>query len=417
MDANQFPQIREHLIQNICHLARTKYVYPEQGKKIAAAVEEKYLSGGYDTLLKEEDLAYQLTLDLERISNDQHWHVAYDPLGSPEEVDPEHENDPERMAGYLAKARRENFGFSKVEILEGNIGYISQNLFYPSEYGGETAIAAMNFVANCKALIFDIRANHGGYPSMVQLVISYLYDETPRLLNSLYYRPTNDTQQFWTFPTVPGKRLPQVPVFILTSRETASGAEEFAYNLKHLGRATIIGESTSGMAHPITKEFINDGFSIRIPYGRPINPVTQSDWEETGVIPHIKTHRKTALATAHLKALEVMRETAQNEEEKRSLEWMYEIVAIQYEPITIPVDALEKFIGEYQQREFLVKDGSLYYHHKGLEESWLMTPLSANRFHLDGLMKFDFQLDNKNNFSSIQISYQDRRPDVQLEKI
>jgi len=76
--------------------------------------------------------------------------------------------------------------------------------FFPASLGGETAAAAMNFLANTDALIIDLRQNGGGDPSMVAFLISYLFDgPDPVHLNDLYFRPTGETQQWWTLATFP----------------------------------------------------------------------------------------------------------------------------------------------------------------------------------------------------------------------
>ena len=192
---------------------------PKSVRRLPLKFKAKLEDGEYDDVTQESDLALRLTMDLRSISNDHHWSVVYDPKGAADQVDPENEADEDRMARYLEMARKTNYGFERVERLKGNIGYIDLRRFDPSEYGGETAVAAMNFVANCDALIIDLRQNHGGYPSMVQLITSYLYDPEPRHINTFYYRPTDDTQQFWTFPHVPGKRRPDIPVYVLISSD------------------------------------------------------------------------------------------------------------------------------------------------------------------------------------------------------
>ena len=100
----------------------------------------------------------------------------------------------------------------------------------------------MNFIANTNALIIDIRKCGGGNPGMVALVSSYLFDGEPIHLNNLYWRDEDFTQQYWTLPYVPGNRFVDKPVYVLISSFTFSAGEEFSYNLKHLERATLIGE-------------------------------------------------------------------------------------------------------------------------------------------------------------------------------
>lgn len=251
-----FPEIRQAVVQDIVKLTREKYVFADIAEEIAKHIQAKFEQGGYDDITDASGLAQKLTSDLRELSNDRHWSVIYNPRQEASYIDPEKEDDEMQLARWLERSRRSNFGFEKVERLKGNIGYIDLRQFVPSEHAGETAIAAMNFVAHCDALIFDLRQNHGGYPSMVQLIISYLVDPEPKHINTFYYRPTDDYQQFWTFPHVPGRRMPDIPVYVLTSKATGSGAEEFAYNLKNMERATIIGETTNGAAHPVTLEIV-----------------------------------------------------------------------------------------------------------------------------------------------------------------
>jgi hypothetical protein len=88
-------------------------------------------------------------------------------------------------------------------------------------------------------------------------------------------------------------------VYILTSKRTFSAAEEFTYNLQGLKRATVIGETTGGGAHPGRGYRINDHFMMFVPTGRAINPVTKTNWEGTGVKPDVEVPAEKALETAH----------------------------------------------------------------------------------------------------------------------
>src|SRR5262249_36093703 len=195
---------------------------------------------------------------------------------------------PEEQAHFREFLRTSNCGFEKIERLPGNVGYLEFRQFAPPGICADTASAAMNFLANADAVIIDLRRNGGGDPAMVALISSYLFDAEPVHLNDLYFRPDNSTRQWWTLPYVPGKRLgSKKDVFVLTSKRTFSAAEEFTYNLKSLNRATIVGETTGGGAHPGGSRRINDHFAIWVPSGRAINPITKTNWEGTGVTPDI----------------------------------------------------------------------------------------------------------------------------------
>ncbi len=119
---------------------------------------------------------------------------------------------------------------------------------------------------------------------MIAYVSSYLFDERVHL-NDLFWREPNRTDEFWTRPDVAGQEFGGTkPVFVLTSHATFSGGEEFAYNLQALKRATIVGETTGGGAHPVGLEFVAEHFVLQLPRGRAINPITKTNWESTGVV-------------------------------------------------------------------------------------------------------------------------------------
>ena len=124
----------------------------------------------------------------------------------------------------------------------------------------------MNFVGDSDVLIIDLRDNHGGAPRMAALISSYLFDE-PTHLDDIYDRTQNTTEQLWTFPYLPGKKLTGKPVSVLTSSATFSVAEQFSYDLKSLKRVTLIGETTGGGAHLVAPHRIDDHFFIRVPFG------------------------------------------------------------------------------------------------------------------------------------------------------
>ena len=185
--------------------------------------------------------------------------------------------------GDAGEENRNNYGFRKSELLPGNIGYIQFDMFQGSQQAQEAAAAALASVADCDALVFDLRENRGGSPQMIRFISSYLFDK-PTHLNSFYDRLSNKSSETWTLESVPGKRFPNdLPVYVLTSSLTGSAAEEFTYNLKNLGRATIVGERTVGAAHLVTERVINEQFLLRVPYARAYNPVTKDNWEGVGV--------------------------------------------------------------------------------------------------------------------------------------
>src|SRR5262249_61451610 len=123
---------------------------------------------------------------------------------------------------------------------------------------------------------------------------AYLFDHPEYLYNPR----ENTTEQSWTHSPVPGNKLADKPVYVMTSGRTFSGAEQFCYDLKMLKRATLVGETTGGGAHSGVFHRIDDHFGIGIPEAKAINPFSESDWEGTGVEPHVKVKAADALETA-----------------------------------------------------------------------------------------------------------------------
>jgi retinol-binding protein 3 len=205
--------------------------------------------------------------------------------------------------------------------LAGNVGYMKFNGFVSPEDGAYTVTAAMSFIANTDALIIDVRQNGGGSPEMVAFICSYLFPAEPGVhLNDLYDRPADSTRQNWTLPSVPGKRYLDKPVYVLTSSRTFSAAEEFTYNLKTQKRATIVGETTGGGAHPVNFRPVATNFAVTVPFARAINPVTKTNWEGTGVKPDREVPAADALKTAHIDALKKLIAGAEDAEQKEDLQ-------------------------------------------------------------------------------------------------
>jgi hypothetical protein len=279
------------------------YVFPETAKKMEEALRARQKNGAYDRVDDAEAFAKMLTDDLEEIGHDKHLRVNFVPRVLPK-------GEPERTSDAEARMRTQmennNCAFLKAERLSANIGYLKFNAFFDPAICGPTATAAMNFLGNVDAIIFDLRDNGGGDPKMIAFISTYLFDEVTHL-NDLYDRKKDATTQYWTLPYVPGKRLTGKPVFILTSKRTFSGAEEFSYNLKNLKRATIIGETTGGGAHPVSGHRIDDHFMIGVPFARAVNPLSKTNWEGTGVEPDVKVPADEALDVAKKMAAERIR--------------------------------------------------------------------------------------------------------------
>lgn len=296
------PEARKELVAGVAKALRDGYVFPKVGDEMAARVEKKLAAGEYDAIADEFSMARRLTDDLRAISRDKHLGVVFAP-SSPSADRPSVMPSGEEM-------RRENYMFRKAEYLPGNIGYLRFDLFMEEDGAKEAASAALAFLSNCDALIIDLRANGGGSPDMIRYITTYLVD-TRTHLNDMVDREGKVVEEYWTLDSVPGKRLaPDLPVFVLTSSRTFSGAEEFSYNLKNLKRATLVGETTGGGAHPVRGERVSDRFVVRVPFMRANNPISKTNWEGTGVDPDVKVPASDALERAQALAKEAIEKRA-----------------------------------------------------------------------------------------------------------
>ena len=281
------------VVERLAQIMDNNYVYPEKGKEMKELIQKKLKNGEYNQYNTTTQFASALQNDLRSVINDKHIRVAFDE----ERVKAIENRDP--------SGRRKaptNFGFEQVEILGGNIGYLDLRGFSEIRFAEDVAVPAMNKLIEADAIIFDLRKNGGGSPSMIRFICSYLFKK-PTHLNTFYWRPADNYSETWTDPSLASKTKEDIPVYVLTSNYTFSAAEEFTYDLKNLERATVIGEVTGGGAHPGGPIVINQGFFVNVPQGRAINPVTKTNWEAVGVKPHIELPADAALD----KALELAR--------------------------------------------------------------------------------------------------------------
>jgi hypothetical protein len=283
---------RAGVIDDLLHLLKEKYVFLDVAAKMDEDVRECQSNGEYDGITDRAAFADMLTSHLQDVSHDEHLEVtpkAIDEAGPPGPPPPTSAEDP---SGFLYRAER----------LPSSVGYMDLRIFASPQSGAGAAAAwAMNELNDTDTLIFDITQNMGGDPEMVTLLCSYLFNPQPVHLNDIRWRSGDyiEVEEFWTQPEVEGEHYGQdKPIYVLTSHSTFSAAEEFAYDLQALGRATIVGETTQGGANPGKPFELAADFTVLIPIGEAVNPTTKTNWEGTGVKPDIAVPQEKALETA-----------------------------------------------------------------------------------------------------------------------
>jgi len=381
--------LQAEIIDSVVAALNDVYVFPDVAKEMEKFIRKQYQKKEYREYTDVATFAEKLTEDLQSISHDGHLWLTF----LPDEFFAQMKGDTltdESRAEELEEEQYDNFGWRELKRLPGNIGYVKLDSFADAWDAGATAVAAMNYLAYCDAIIFDLRENGGGDPNMIQLISSYFFEESVHL-NSFYIRKEDTVQQFWTQAYVQGPRMSKAELFVLTSGYTFSGAEEFAYNLKNMERATIIGDTTGGGAHPNDRhEFDNLNIGMSLPYGRAINPISGTNWEGTGVAPHIAVPADEALDVAILEAAKILLAKTENEDRKFRLQWMIDGKEIEHNPLTVDPEELQPFVGTYGPRTITFEDGQLYYQREE-RPKYRLIPMGNDTFILDGLDYFRIQ--------------------------
>jgi len=282
------------------------YIFPDIAKNMGSDIHKRMDNHEYDSITSAQEFSKKLTADLFAVCHDKHLRVFYDTKGVPNFPYPRPQPSSQEKHRLHQEMGKLNFGFNQAKLMPGNIGYLDIRGFFPLEFGADTASATMSFIGNTGVLIIDLRHNNGGDPAMVAYTLSYLFDQ-PTHLNDISERDgKNDKlQQWWSLTTTPGIRYGGTkPIYVLTSKDTFSAGEEFAYDLKNLKRATLIGETTGGGANPQRPVKVSQHFAIGLPFARAINPISKTNWEGVGVAPDIATSADKALNLAYKMSLE-----------------------------------------------------------------------------------------------------------------
>ncbi len=358
---------RKEVIAKIKEIFTEYYPIPSVSAKMIGYIEGNQDVGNYRETECYEDFTQQLTKDLRKISNDDHIKIY------------PYEEIPEDLLAETKLGNSENnYGFQKIEILTGNIGYINLTTFNNLKTAGVTAIAAMNFIANTEALIIDLRLNGGGDEAMAQLISSYFFEKSTHLSNNFTYKDSI-TEQLWTQEWVPGRKFIEKPIYILLSNYSYSSAEAFSYQLQQLKRAKIVGEKTKGGAHGVRyMSFPEININMKVPYSQEINPYSKTNYI-AGVIPDIPCVSEQALIVAQIEAAKDLLNSETDSLKKYKLQWIIDANNAEISPVNLDHSQLSEYCGIYQNIIITSECSSLFLK-RGDNAKQEMIPLSNDIF-------------------------------------
>jgi hypothetical protein len=288
------------VIEQARTLVNAQYVFPDIARQVSEVLTAGLSQRRYPA--EEVALAEAVTRDLQSVNGDKHLRLLF----HEEVLAPRVPGDDTAEAAALAQwADRTCGGVACVRRLDGNVGLLDlQPILFPVALCGQVVAAAMTVLATTDALVLDLRHCLGGDPAMVAFIMSYLWDHEPVQLSGLSGRDGQLTQA-WTLPYVPGRRFGKVkPVYVLTSGTTFSGGEQLSFDLRELGRATLVGERTRGGANAREGFVVHPHLEATIPVCAAVSPRSGGNWEGVGVAPHIETAADAAFEAAYWLALQ-----------------------------------------------------------------------------------------------------------------
>ena len=295
------------VVLSLADVLRERFAFRERGSAAAREIEALEQRGTFQQARTAAELLAVIDSQVSPIVNDRHFRARY--MG-PEAVAGFSDAPPsaDEIAAFHEEVRLRGGEIPEVRWLAGNVGYLRISMFLDAEPSREKLAAAMGMLADCGALIIDVRGSPGGEPAGVANAIGYLVSERTPTVHTQDPGTPSAGRTFYAEPRTPG--FAGKPVYVLIDAKTGSGAEEFAYDLQAMRLATLVGETTAGAATPGGFRPLAHGFVAFIPMQIVANAVTGTNWEGVGVSPDVHVAAEASLEHAHRLALEAILETA-----------------------------------------------------------------------------------------------------------
>ena len=369
-------------------IEKLEIIYPflEVSEKIIIGLKTQISNGYYDGINSPVDFATQVTNSLEEFSNDKHLDLIYNPdlakiLLEDSSVSSDYTEEEAKTEIW------NNYGFKELKILEGNVGYLNLSVFFSTDFAGKIADISMAYFSNCNALIIDLRQNGGGWSDMVVYLLGYLINNKEPLLLNITESTLDSSIYSEIVPTyVPGKKLTNIPIYILTSPATASAAEAFIAHLKYFNKSTLlVGKKTKGAENPVEHIAIDENFILQIPAWKKIYAKNPIVWEGVGINPDIEVDPGEAMATAHKNALQKLLKTSNEQTAIDKYHWALDGLKASYD--NVDINSIEKYAGSYGKLQIKLKNDKLYYQFED-RPAILLIPISNDYFLAEGVDYF-----------------------------
>jgi hypothetical protein len=300
---------RSEMIDNVVAQLANRYVDPNLGQKAGETIKQRREKQAYDALDTKASLIEALMADMHATTGDRQLQLKDQSGSRPEWIPPAitiqtpagtNPDDPQYRKTILQFV---NYGLINPRVLEGNIGCLGILEFFSPEIAPEVYQVidkTMQSFRECTAVILDLSfCDRGGDPEVMMYLASYfLGGEEAQSLYVSFNRENQKIAEFRTRTDMTGKRLPNIPLYILVSSKTFSTGEMFAYGLQKVGRARIVGETSAGAAYGTDTIGVGHDIMMVLPVNRLAHVKTKTNWEGAGVIPDVPTPADKALDVA-----------------------------------------------------------------------------------------------------------------------
>ncbi|MEW5925606.1 MAG: S41 family peptidase [Candidatus Zixiibacteriota bacterium] len=371
-------KIKAEIIDSVTARVNEIYIFPDVAKKLEKQLKDNLKKGEYDKFNELQPFVEQLKTEFYEIGNDRHLRI----FTLSDEFCSRFKSNQEAKDYYeknLGSELADNHGFRRVEILDGNIGYLDLRDFLISKDDYNVTAAAMTLLAGCDAIIIDLRKNGGGDGNVVAFLASYFFKERTRL-NDAYIRKTDSVEQYWSFPVPNAEPFYDKDLYVITGYATFSAAEDFAYAMQASKRATIIGEKTRGGGHPIEMFFFLDlHVSLDIPNAYSVNSITGTGWEGVGIIPDFQVPFEESFDFAYLKALENQKSKTEDAKKRNKIDWAIAGINAHKNPVVLDEAVLQKYAGNYGERAIIYKENHIFYQRND-KSTFMLYPMTETLF-------------------------------------
>ncbi len=395
-------ELRKSVIKEAASLIEERYAIEEKGAAISRALLEVEGNGRFDGVHTHSGLSNALTEFLKPydVHFDVSWSSETQNQVSGKEINP-------------ARTGEDNYGFDSFQLLSGNIAYLKisnfafVNLENPDDPAVTKAEAMLHLLDSANGAIIDLRECRGGTPEMVQFIFSHFLTQESFLIDKLYWRPDGKVYEYWTIENLKYSIPEDRPIIILISGRTASACEAFAYNFQAFSRGTIVGLSSRGAANPGSAFELSEGFSIFISVGLVENAATKTNWGAEGVIPDISANYQDALHVSHIEiAKQLLSEGGKvSKHASTTLAWMIERFRAEEQPISLSVEEIRGYAGDYGTRVVFEESGKLFYRRSSQEPDRELIPIGRNLFARvgDDSLRYKFEFNSDREVSALTI--------------